>query len=259
MTAATLLVVGVGWAGLLDQGTESSRHVAYCRTAADDAEASGGLGRAAGVWKACAAEAERRQFSDVVPMLKAQADLASVAAEVEPSRSTDVQTWATTILSHAAAYPTLELPTDLVPRTWRAWMESDRGRAYAADVRTVTVLWTTSAPRANELLRASLEDVGLTWADPGSPEIDVVVNAEARLEAAAGESSKQGTLRASTAKLAVQSVRFRRSERTVDGFAAVATAESPEQSEADDRALRDACAAGSRAVLGRVLAELLAE
>ncbi len=254
-----MIWVALAIAGLLDQGTESSRHVAYCKTAADDAESAGGLARAAGVWKACVAEAERRQLTDVVPALKAQADLTAVAAEVHASREDDIQAWATTILGHAAMYPALELPTDIVPRTWRAWMESDRGRAYAADVRTVTVVWTESAPRANELFRSHLEDVGLGWAEPGSPDVDVVVTASARMEAAAGESSKQGTLRASTARLTVQGVRFRRSERSVEGFAAAASAESPEQAEADDAALRAVCGAGSRAVLSRVLAELLGQ
>ncbi len=252
-----MILVAIASAGLLDQGTESSRHLEFCKTAAGDAEDAGQLERAAGVWKACASEAERRQLSDVVAVLKAQADLATVAAEAEATRITDVQAWAVQLLDRAAEYPTLDLPTDIVPRTWRAWMETDRGRAYANDVRVVTAYWSgTETAQGQELFRAYLENVGLNWADPGNPEVDLVVNVSATLSNDAGEASKQGVMQLSTVKMKVDSVRFRRSERSGAGFSVSASAEAAELPVAQEEATRQACDAAARAVLGRVLVEL---
>jgi len=247
----------IAWAGLLDQGTEASRHLEFCKTAAADAESAGQLDRAAGVWKACTSEAERRQLTEIVAVLRAQADLSMVAAEVEPTRAADVQAWATQILDRAAEYPTIDLPTDIVPRTWRAWMESDRGRAYANDVRVVTAYWSgTESAAGQELFRSYLENVGLNWADPGNPEVDLVVNVSATVSSTAGEASKQGVMQVSTVKIKVDSVRFRRSERSAAGFSVSATAEAPELPVAQEEATRQACDAAARAVLGRVLVEL---
>jgi len=252
-----VILGAIAWAGLLDQGTEASRHLEFCKSAAGDAEAAGQLERAAGVWKACAGEAERLQFTEILSPLRAQADLSTVAAEAESVRASDVQAWAIQILDRAAEYPTIDLPTDIVPRTWRAWMESDRGRAYANDVRVVTAFWSgTESAAQRELLRSYFENIGLNWADPGNPEVDLVVNVSAAVSSTAGEASKQGVMQVSTVKIKVDSVRFRRSERSAAGFSVGATAEAADLPVAQEEATRQACDAAARAVLGRVLEEL---
>ena len=265
LALVAVVVPGVATAGLLDEMDDATRHVAYCRQAADDAVAAENWDAAQGAWSACLSEAKRREFATIIPALEAQVDISTALADNAFLKPTNPHQWAMAVMQVAAEHAAVDLPSDEVRRTFRAWMDTDEGRAYVEDVRTVTIIWSSDkdAERINETLQRKIEDCGLKWASPGSTDVDVIVYASvvekqvAKTETlASGELSKAGPYSHAEASLTVEKVRFKTRNAKGKGFSTSANADRAETNAARDAALSDAADLTARVLLQRVLAEL---
>lgn len=269
--AARLLAVasvggfGVATAGLLDEMDDASRHLAYCKQAADDATADGKPDIAKGAWSVCLSEAKRRGFETIVPSLRAQVAISEALAEHAPLQQTQTHQWAMAVLTVAAEYAALDLPSDDVRLTFRAWMGTDEGRAYVEDVRTVTVVWDglKETQRPDETLQRSIEDCGLKWSTPGATDVDTIVYASLAERAtslietlASGEKSKAGTYAHAETTLTISKVRFKTRDASGKGFATKAAADHAEPDAARDASTATAADLAARVILQRALAEL---
>lgn len=265
LSVFALAGAGGATAGLLDEMDDASRHLAYCKQAADDAAADGKWDMAKGAWSVCLSEAQRRGFETIVPALRAQVAISEALAEHAALKEAQPHQWAVAVLTVAAEYAALDLPSDDVRLTFRAWMGTDEGRAYVEDVRTVTVVWdgVKDPSRPDETLQRSLEDCGLKWGSPGSTDVDTIVYATLAERAtslvetlASGEQSKAGAYAHSETTLTVKKVRFKTRDASGKGFTTKASADNPEADAARDAATTTAADLAARIVLQRALAEL---
>ncbi|MSQ02477.1 MAG: hypothetical protein EXR71_11400 [Myxococcales bacterium] len=251
------LVVGLVHAGLLDALSDSDRHLEACKLAAADAEENGDVSRVSGVWKACLGEATRLGYVDLETSLKAEISVGIERVAAESLRETEPHRWAQRVLEVAAQWSTADFPSDVVRRTFRSWMGTDEGRAYVDPVRAVSIVWEAPvAPRVEEVVRRYIEDAGLKWAAPGSPDTDCTVFARLDARPEGGASSAQGQLVVVRTSLQVSRVRIRARDATLKGFSVTASAESPDRTEAEDRALRSVADATAQRLLLRLLGAL---
>ncbi len=249
--------VGMVHAGLLDALSDSDRHLEACKLAASDAEDKGDVARVQGVWKACLGEATRLGYLDLETSLKAEISVGLERVEADSLREKDPHRWALRVLEVAAEWSTADFPSDVVRRTFRTWMGTDEGRAYVDPVRAVSIVWEAPiAPGVEEVIRRYIEDAGLKWAAPGSPTTDCTVFARLDARPEGGASSAQGQLVVVRTTLEVSRVRIRARDVTLKGFSATASAESPDQAEAADRALRSVADATAQRLLLRLLGAL---
>ena len=254
-----LLHLSGAQAGLLDAMSDADRHLETCKIAAEEAEAVDAWERLWGVWKACLGEAKRREFAELLPGLEAEVAVSGALVHAASIRTTEPHRWAVEVLSEAARWSNTAFPTDVVRRTFRAWMETDEGGAFVEPVRTVTVPWEAPVDAGMEgVIRRYVEDAGLKWTTPGDPKADTVLTARLDVVNAGGESSAQGQLVLSTTTLTVSRVRFKSRSDADKGFAVSASAESPLAADATDRALRTTAEAASQRLLLRVLGVLFA-
>lgn len=254
MTAAPAL------AGLLDALSEEERHVRICQDAAAPAEAAFDYASAAGVWEACLGESRRLGYEAAATLLADQLALSTVMAEAAPYRTSDPSRFALDVLEVAARQASVQYPTDAVTRTFLAWTQTEAGRGRLEPMRTVTVEWAGAGdPHAHELVRRYVQDLGLKWAEPGDPDVDVIVYARlVTTDLEPRQSTRLGSLSRAQAVVSVERVRFRHLDRTLDGFAATAAAESPEKATAREEALRGACERAAAQVLKAVLRAVFA-
>lgn len=250
-----LLSASLAHAGLLDALSEEDRQVRVCQEAAADAEAVHDYARAAGVWDACLRECSRLGFEGALPMLRDQHALSAAMAEAAAWRTADPDRWAQAVLAVAAGQGSVEYPTDAVADVFRAWMTTEAGKARLEPVRTVTVQWEGDADvRVSQLVRRYVEDLGLRWADPGDPEVDVIVFARVAVrDLEPRTSSRMGSLARAEATVEVDRVRFRHLDRTEEGFQAVASTEHADAPVAREEALRSATERAAARVLKSVL------
>ena len=260
-----LSAAGAATAGLIDEMDDATRHLAYCKQAADDAAADGKWETARGAWSVCLSEAQRRGFDTIVPALRAQVDISGALAENAPIRETQPHQWAIAVLQVASEHAALDLPSDDVRLTFRAWMATDEGRAYVQDVHTVTVIWegAKDPARVNESAQRSFEDCGLKWSSPGATDVDVIVYARlterhtSLVETlASGERSRAGPYAHAETTFAVERVRFKARDANGKGFTTKASADRAEPDAARDAALASAADLAARVVLQRVLDEV---
>lgn len=244
---------------------DASRHLAYCKQAADDATADGKPDVAKGAWSVCLSEAKRRGFETIVPSLRAQVAISEALAEHAAIQVTQPHQWAVAVLAVAAEYASVDLPSDDVRLTFRAWMATDEGRAYAEDVRTVTVIWDglKDTQRPDETMQRSLEDCGLKWSTPGAADVDTIVYATLAERAtslvetlASGEQSKAGAYAHAETTLIVSKVRFKTRDASGKGFTTKAAADNAEPDKARDASTTTAADLAARVILQRALAEL---
>ncbi len=248
---------GLAQAGLLDALSDSDRHLEACKLAASEAEEGGDVTRVQGVWKACLGEATRLGYPDLETSLRAEISVGVERVAAESLRESQPHRWALRVLEVAAEWSTADFPSDVVRRTFRSWMGTDEGRAYVDPVRAVTVVWEAPvAPAVEEVIRRYIEDAGLKWANPGSPDTDCTVFARLDARPEGGASSAQGQLVVVRTTLEVSRVRIRARDATLKGFSATASAESPDQKEAEDRALRSVADATAQRLLLRLLGAL---
>jgi len=253
---SVVVLISLAHAGLLDSLDEPSRHLAGCQQAAADAE-SVDPQRAVGVWEACLGEADRLGYAELLPGLRAQVAVEKAWAAAAPRFATDPHHAAMDVLAVAARWSTADLSTDLVTRTFRGWMETDEGRAYVEDVRTVSVTWEGGPdPRVDEALRKAVQDVGLKWVSPGDPAADTLIAAHLEVSHDAGAASAQGQLVVTRTGLVFDKVRVRARDATLKGFTVSASAESPTAAEADAASLKVSAEAAARTLLHRVLGVL---
>jgi hypothetical protein len=133
---------------------------------------------------------------------------------------------------------------------------TEAGKQRMSRVRTITVHWEggmrverrkrdpamAERVRASELIRRYLEDLGLRWAEPGSPEVDVILHARlARKDLAPRISSRMGNIPRAEASVSVSMVRMPKLDLTEEGFDAKVAAEDADATVARDDALRAAC------------------
>lgn len=255
-----ILFVAAAQAGLIDTLSPAERQVEICRQAAAPAEEAFAFDRAAGVWEACLAETKRQGHVEAVPMLEEKVALVKARAKAAPYRTDDPNRYALEVLAVAAdqrAATTLGSDTADV---FRAWMATEPGKQRLEPVRTITLVW--AAPpaeaevgrKAAEVFRRHVEDLGLKWADPGHPEVDVIVYAELDVrpfEKVAADDAP--SLPRAEARFEVERVRFRTIDDEAGGFRATATAEDPEASVAADQAVRGACERAAARLLKQVL------
>lgn len=255
-----LALYSLAAAGLLDEMSPADRHLETCKLAASDAADRADLTREVGVWKACLGEARRLGYTELESSLQAEVAVGGARVEAEPLRVAQPHRWATGVLSEAARWSTADFPSDVVRRTFRAWMTTDEGRAYVDPVRAVSVVWETAIdPRAEEVLRRFVEDAGLRWAAAGSPEADSTVFARLDRKVQGGAQSAQGQLQLVRTELVVARVRVKARDATLKGFTVSADAEAAEVAEAEDKALRVVADATAQRLLLRLLGELFAE
>jgi hypothetical protein len=247
-------------AGLIDALEDSARHLELCRATAALDEEKGRYADAAGTWQTCRDEAAARGFTDILQGLDAQVAVAQAMARNAELRVSDPNRWAQEVLAVAAAEAALDFPTDAIRTTFRAWMATVEGRAQASNVRTVTVAWNgepeIDRARAAEVLRKHVEAMGLSWRDPGSDQVDVILYTTVELAKPEATLARQGALQHRQVTVRADHVRFRRLDKDVRGFSAIARASDAESKVATDRALQDASDLAARALLQRILVVL---
>ena len=255
-----LVLGGTANAGLIDALDDPSRHLAYCKEAADSAAEAHRYKEAAGAWDACAAEAERRGYRDLLPGLQAQVAVSRAMADGADYRLKDPAKFAVHVLEVAARQSALDYPSDALRELFRGWMETDEGRAKVSSLRTVTVDWRggdkAQLTRASEVVRRYIEDVGLKWADPGSPDVDVILFSRLMVTTLSPTEERQGAMQHSEVKIITERVRFKTVDKEAKGFTAESTTESPDADQAEDKALHTAAELAARATLQRVLTQL---
>ncbi len=255
-----VMFCATAYAGLIDALDGSSRHLAYCKEAADSAEEAHRYKESAGAWEACAAEAERRGYRELLPGLQAQVAVSRAMADGADYRLKDPAKFAVRVLEVAARQSALDYPSDAIRALFRGWMETDEGRAKLSTLRTVTVDWRAGdrahQARASEVVRRYIEDVGLKWADPGSPDVDVILFSRLLVTTLSPTAERQGAMQHSEVKIITDRVRFRTLDKEAKGFTAESTTESPDADEAEDKALHVAAELAARATLQRVLSQL---
>ena len=257
---ALLVWLGSARAGLIDAMDDQTRHLAYCQQAAEDATDANDYAQARGVWEACLSEADRLHYEALLPGLRAQVSVSKALESAAPLREKDPHHWALEVLQAASAWARVEMPTDVVRSTFKTWMETDEGRAYVEDIRTVSVSWEGKpGDRVNELLRKSVEDAGLKWADPGDASADTVINARLEQSVGQGQSNAEGTLRRVSENLVIKRIWIRRRKEAPRGFSAAASAEGAELDPTTDTALRNVCDATALRLLQRLLEVVLPE
>jgi hypothetical protein len=257
------LAVTLAHAGLIDALTEEQRQVRICADAALPHEAARDWKRAAIVWEACSAECARLGLDARVPELRDQVAVLTTLAAVEPLRVSDPHRWAMSALRVVSLQESVRYPTALVEDLFRGWMTTEGGKAMTAPVRSVSVFWEgsdrTYQARFDELVRASVEDLGLRWAAPGAPDTGVILFASPLVrDLEPRSSSRQGSLARVEVGLKVRKLRFPRVERDGVRFDAVATAESANAADARDEAMRAAAREAAAQVLKQVLRSVFA-
>lgn len=255
-----ILLLPAALAGLLDSLSEADRHLETCKLAAEDAEGKADLGRVHGVWKACLGEAQRLGYAELESSLKAEIAVSAARVAAEPLRADQPHRWALSVLSEAARWSTADFPSDVVRRTFRAWMTTDEGRAYVDPVRTVSVVWEApTGPKEEEVLRRYVEDAGLRWAAAGSPDTDSTVFARLEQRIDGGAATAQGQLKVAQTELVISRVRVKAVDATLKGFTVSATAEAADAADAEDQALRQVADATAQRLLLRLLGVVVAD
>jgi hypothetical protein len=250
-----LLVSPAAHAGLIDALTDEQRQVQICADAASPHEREKEWSRAAGVWEACAGEAERLGYADAVRPLRDQAAVVRALADAEPLREADPNRWALAVLAVAADQESIEYPTDAVALVFREWARTEAGKARLAQIRTVTVHWDgKSDAHAAQVFRRYVEDQSLRWAEPGAPDVGVIVFARIRTRDLEPRStSRMGSLARTEATFDASKLRLPQLDRSEDGFVAVAATESATAADAREEALQEACRRAAARVLKQVL------
>ncbi len=275
-----LLAVGTAQAGLLDALDDSGRALQLCVDRGAPAEARGAYAEAAEAWTTCAEEARVNGWSDTQVRLADQATLARAFVALEPFRERDPGKFSLGILEVAARQETRIWLTPSVMGTFHAWMATEAGKSRMADARTVTLHWEQAAraddgpkrgkvgdPRneaearahATDILRRDVQDLGLRWAEPGDPEVDLIVHARlVSRELPPRTSSRMGELPRREVTFRVSSLRFVRMDRTDDGFESRAAAEAATPEVAMEEALAGASADTAARILKHALRATLA-
>lgn len=255
-----LLVSTAAFAGLLDTLSDDERQVAICQQVVAPAAANHDYARAAGVWEACLSESKRAGHTAVVAILEDQLAITRARASAADLRTTDPHRYALEVLEVAADQRSTWYPSTDLPDVFRAWMSTEAGKGRLDPVRTITLQWTTPpvsealATRTTELFRRHVEDLGLKWADPGHPDVDVIVYGAIKVaQVDAKESGPAGSLARVEARFESERVRFRTIDHTTDGFRATAAAEEPERAVAEDEAVKAACERAAARLLKQVL------
>ncbi len=245
----------VAHAGLIDALTDEQRQVQVCADAARPFEEAREWARAAGVWDACAAECGRLGYADAVRPLKDQAAVLRALAEFDTFRNEDPNRWALPVLSVAAEQDSIDYPTDAMASVFREWARSEAGKSRLASVHTVTVHWEGKADeRTSQVLRRYVEDVGLRWAEPGDPDVGIIVHARVRTRDLEPRTSvRMGSLARTEATVDVSRLRMPRIDRTEDGFVTSAATEAASASDAREEALHEACRRAASRLLKQVL------
>ncbi|MDP2317553.1 MAG: hypothetical protein Q8P41_32005 [Pseudomonadota bacterium] len=260
-----ILLVPFASAGLLDSLSPDERQVAICQQVAAPAEENHDYARAAGVWEACLAESRRTGQSAVADMLQDKLAIIQARAKAAAWRTTDANRYALAVLSVAADQRSTFYPGTDIPDVFRAWMQTESGKARLEPARTVTLVWEGLAPAQKgeadhtaELFRRHVADLGLKWADAGHPDVDVIVYATFTVVPVdAVLLGTAATLPRMEAKFEATRVRFRTLDETTEGFRVAAVAEEAEPSEAREQALRAACERAAGRLLKQVLRAIL--
>lgn len=256
-----LLLVAPAFAGLIDSLTADERQVELCRAVAAPAEEAFDFKKASGIWDACLAEAKRTEATGAVALLQDRVSLSKARASAAEWRTTDPNKYAFEVLSVAADLRSLDLYGSDVATLFRAWMNTEAGKGRLEPVRTVTVVWQDTPPEAGshaaEIFRRYLQDLGLKWANPGAPEVDIIVYATLTTQALDPTvTGPAGSLRRAEAQIEADRVRFRTIDATTDGFRVKVTAEEPDADVAADTALDAVCQRAAARVLAQVLREV---
>lgn len=256
-----LLLFTPAFAGLIDSLTADERQVELCRAVAAPAEEAFDFKKASGIWDACLAEAKRTEATGAVALLQDRVALSKARARAAEWRTSDPNRYALEVLSVAADLRSLDLYGSDVATLFRAWMNTEAGKGRLEPMRTVTVVWqdtpADAAKGASELFRRYLQDLGLKWADPGTPEVDVIVYASLTTGAVdPATTGPAGSLKRAEAQIEADRVRFRTIDATTDGFRVKVTSEEPEAEVAAEAALDGVCQRAAARVLGQVLREV---
>lgn len=259
-----LILATIAHAGLLDTLTEEQRQLQLCADAAGPQEAARDWGAAATTWEQCATDLRAHGATGSLPPLMDQSAVLRAMKRHEPLRQSEPGRWGSEILSVAARQSTTIYPSGAVLGVFRAWAATQAGKERLADVSTVTLAWVPTSdlsPEARaartrhaELYRRYVEDLGLRWAEPGSPDIDVIVRAQVvERELPPRTTARMGALARRETVVRVADVRFPRLDRTADGYESRSAAEAVTGEEARDEALRAAMAESSAQLLKVVL------
>jgi hypothetical protein len=253
-------------AGLLEGMTDEERRLHLCVDAAYPLEQARSWGVAAASWERCAAELEALGAHTAVRSARDQAAVLRALAAHEGLRAREPGEWGARVLAVAASQDSVTYPTPVVLDAFRAWVASEPGKARVEDVRTVTVGWLPGDPweradrtRFAELFRRYAEDAGLRWADPGSPDVDVIVRLQiTRRDLEPRTTARMGSLARVEQLVRVADVRFVRLDRTADGFASRVSAEAVRAEDAGEEALRAAMDRTAAKLLKTILREAFA-
>ncbi len=260
-----ILLALPAFAGLMDTLSPEERQVVICQQVAAPAEAVHDYARAAGVWEACLAESRRTGQSAVSAMLEDQLALIQARAKAAAWRTADPHRYALDVLAVAANQRSTYYPGTDLPDVFRAWMQTEAGKARLEPARTITLVWEGLAPEQQadsravaEMFRRHVSDLGLKWADAGHPDVDVIVYATLSVAALDPVTSgPAGALSRAEARFEATRVRFRTLDDTTEGFRVAAVAEEAEPDVARDLAVRAACERAAARLLKQVLRAVL--
>lgn len=258
-----ILLALPAFAGLIDTLSPEERQVVLCQQVAAPAEAVHDYARAAGVWEACLAESRRTGQDKVSAMLGDQLALIQARAKAAAWRTTDPHRYALDVLAVAADQRSTYYPGTDLPDVFRAWMQTEPGKARLDPVRTITLVWEDLEPDERdearsvaEMFRRHVSDLGLKWADAGHPDVDVIVYATLAIGAVDPVASGPALSRAE-ARFEATRIRFRTLDETTEGFRVAAVAEDAEATVARELAVRTVCERAAARLLKQVLRAIM--
>ena len=250
------------WAGgLLESYDEETAQYAICQRSERDA--AGDEARVVGVWKACLAEAERRQLNGIVPEVRG--NLALAAAQFDASRmsSADEEQKLEYILTQVAEQRGVKFRLEALAEVFRRYLATSRGRSRMESYRDLRLRWTNRASlpeeglgQVAEVVQRFTEDAGLRWREDGTQaavSADLLVDASVRADVQAPGIDSLDSSHTVRVALNVEKLRLRNQKQSLQGFNVHASAQGRVFDDALSAAVEQASSAMASELLQAVI------
>jgi hypothetical protein len=263
-----LVLTSAGAGGIAElYGDATEAHYALCRRT--EQEVGDDPARVVGVWKACLAEAERLQYTALLPAIRGNLAMASAQLDASrgPAKTEDERVEA--VLLALARQRDVEFRLESLSELMRRYVSSDRGRSRMDPYRDISFRWSNQdsidqgLAQVNEVVRRYIEDAGFRWADFGSQSgarADIVCRGTVRARVKAPEAEKDPLSKLPVVEtiIAIDSIRLVSRESALQGFLTSRSAQATTEQGALDLALHEAAQAMAANLLHRVIEDMFA-
>jgi hypothetical protein len=261
MNPILLLAVALAHGGALDHyGDPAEAHYALCRRT--ELEAGEDIERIVGIWKACLSEAERLEYSAVLPPIRGNLALASAMLDASRSNAqTDAERLERALIA-VARQRDIQFRLEKLAEIYRQYTVTDRGRSRMSSYREVSFRWTNQAAidtgltQVNEVVRRYMEDAGFRWTDFGhqsAGRADLVCRGTVRARVKEPEGDALQQLPIVETIIAIDSIKLPSADKEIRGFLTSATAQATTEQGALDESLHEAAENMAATMLHKVI------